>query len=100
MRARHCARTLSLAGRNLELADRLSLHHVAADTPTGMKANETVCGLGERIAKQRQRHAVIDAIGAVEIAEHDGIGVRRDIRHVDCFNHRSAKDRRRIADGQ
>ena len=55
MRARHCARTMALAGSDFQLADGFSQHNVAADTPTGMKANEAVGCLCERVAEKRQQ---------------------------------------------
>jgi hypothetical protein len=54
---------------DLQLADGLGLHHLAADKTPGMEADQALGGDAVGVAQDRKRDAIDDLVGLSEIAE-------------------------------
>jgi hypothetical protein len=79
--------------RDLQLADGLGLTDAAGNTAASVEADPTLCCLAVRVAQDRQRDAVEDAITLLELAEDDRERSRADVRHVREFKDRPPEQR-------
>src|SRR5258705_10398484 len=85
---------IDLRSRYLKLADRFGLADATGNATAHMEARHTVSGLRVRIAKDRKRKPIEDAIALFEITERDREGVASNVAHIGCFDNRPTQQRR------